>query len=47
MSEFQLWMFPILAGVMMYIMHLIVMWRHSAAERRWRVEEAARRQAAE
>ena len=47
MMEFQVWMFPIGAAVLMYGMHLVVMWRHSAAEKRWLQNESARRQAAE
>ncbi|MEQ1616984.1 MAG: hypothetical protein ABL883_01410 [Terricaulis sp.] len=40
MMEFQLWMFPIGAAVLMYGMHLVVMWRLNASERRWLREHA-------
>jgi hypothetical protein len=35
MIQFQLWMFPIVAGVMFYVMHKIVMWRLDQSEKRW------------
>lgn len=35
MIEFQLWMFPILAGVMVYASHFVVMWRLRESEKRW------------
>jgi hypothetical protein len=47
MIEFQLWMFPIGAAALLYGMHLIVMWRHGLAEKRWLQDESARRRAAE
>lgn len=41
MIDIPLWSFPIFAGVLMYAMHLIVMWRLEASERRWRRDKAA------
>jgi hypothetical protein len=38
MIEFQLWMFPIVAGAMIYVTHLTVMWRLRRSEERWRRE---------
>ena len=35
MIEFQLWMFPIVAGAMIYVTHLTVMWRLRRSEERW------------
>lgn len=35
MIEFELWMFPIVAGAMLYAMHLVFMWRLNASEKRW------------
>jgi hypothetical protein len=35
MIEFELWMFPIMVGVMALITNRIVMWRLRESERRW------------
>ena len=35
MIEFELWMYPIVAGVIIYITHLLVMWRLDQSEKRW------------
>jgi hypothetical protein len=44
MIEFQLWMFPILAGVMVFILNRIVMWRLAESEKRWLREQARKAQ---
>ncbi len=40
MSDFQLWMFPIAAGALMYVMHLVVMWRLKVSDERARTAQA-------
>jgi|CXWL01.1.fsa_nt_gi hypothetical protein len=40
MAEFELWMFPIAAGALMYVMHLVVMWRLKVSDERARVTQA-------
>jgi hypothetical protein len=40
MIEFELWMFPLAAGVLMYAAHLVVMWRLKAADKRDRTLRA-------
>lgn len=44
MINFELWMFPPLVGGLMYVMHLIVMWRLKTSDKR---DRAARATAAE
>lgn len=40
MIEFQLWMFPIFAGVVIYVTHRIFIWRLDQADKRWSREQA-------
>jgi hypothetical protein len=35
MIQFELWMFPIMVGVMVFVANRIVMWRLNASEKRW------------
>ena len=40
MNNFELWMFPPLVGGLMYVMHLLVMWRLNASDQRDRAAKA-------